>query len=904
MPFLRHKPERHNQKGTKRGNDMSKLQISAIAVILACLSTASSDAATAETIFKATSQSVVLIRDIESHGSGVVLSSKGRILTSYHVVNTPLPLEVTAEVFKHGRKVSMTFKDVKVENVHKEYDLATVSVKLPMGVTMKPLTATSRTLATGEDCFVIGNPGGASGEALRNSISTGIISASERVFENKKYIQTTAAINPGNSGGALVDKNGRLIGIIAFIITDTEGIGFAIPIKGLSKSDFIEEKERTGNIQKAIEYERIGSEWYRRAQRLSGEDKEYALAIAYAAYRLSLSENSSDPSPYNNLGNIYVDMKEYETGKFFFQKAMELDGGVTPIYMKMLGICLENTGEPKKANELWKQGLLCKKDDIARGECAENLAITAINEKRYPEAAYLIKWSNSLGTARHNRASVRNKVYQEAVNELTDAQFKHISSKTEGFSFEDLAMFKAGRIRQSRPAVAKGPGKRSGLQTSNTSVAPSKRSGLQTSNTSAAPSKIFEKALKNAPTPPAEGLKKKIPESISDCRPAYGGVYLVMKFPELKKLGIFNIAQAKFEKYIPLSNPDALYACGGRTLLIYDPNQKIFQIYDMSTFQRTGSKMSRLQGVLTDINMGLLTTDKAVVSWADGTGALDRRHYGLLELPEMQITPFRGDQTSRGNGFRNSCYRDNIHIRLDPKLTRFVSWCTSHSPSGFIYGTISGLAVSSHYEHSSYGCLSLLMDRSRIVASAGKLMDTKGNVRHDFKTRNTLLFAVDGANMVIKVEDKSATVVDAINLTELQTFTLPHTMKASHWNKNDFTTDRLVFASAYLNRAAFVDNSGQQVVVFRLSGGQNADVLAEQLSGVQAGTLWTRKLKYAAGTRVTLEDSPEGVRFDSRAMTLSWQIPRTAKPGTHQMLISVVEPGKEEVYQRVAVTIR
>ncbi len=116
-----------------------------------------SNAATAEDIFKRTSASIVLIRDIESHGSGVVLSSKGTILTSYHVVNTPLPLEVSAEVIKGGRRATMIFKEVEVVGVHKEYDLAMIKVKLPLGVSMKPLAKATSTLATGAACFVIGD---------------------------------------------------------------------------------------------------------------------------------------------------------------------------------------------------------------------------------------------------------------------------------------------------------------------------------------------------------------------------------------------------------------------------------------------------------------------------------------------------------------------------------------------------------------------------------------------------------------------------------------------------------------------------------------------------------------------------------------------------------------------------
>ncbi|MFC1499286.1 trypsin-like peptidase domain-containing protein [Verrucomicrobiota bacterium] len=840
-----------------------------------------SNAATAEDIFKRTSASIVLIRDIESHGSGVVLSSKGTILTSYHVVNTPLPLEVSAEVIKGGRRATMIFKEVEVVGVHKEYDLAMIKVKLPLGVSMKPLAKATSTLATGAACFVIGNPGGSEGQALRNSISTGIISAKEREIEGKKYIQTTAAINPGNSGGALVDRFGKLVGIIAFIITDTEGIGFAIPIKGIPSSSFVKPSDRKGDVKKGLEYEKIGEQWYIQAQRSTGEAREFALAMAYMAYRLCLTELPNSSAPYNNLGNIYVDTGEHKTAKIFFEKALELEGGSSPLYLKMLGICEQACGDVKKANVLWKKGLLCTKEDDIRGECAENLAISAINDENYAAASYLVKWADSLGKARGSRAPVRIKIMQDSVNHLSDKQYKYISAKTTGFSFEGMVSFRKGSVK----AVS-----------STAAVAPK----AEAPKAVVVPKKIFETALKGAPDPGFEGLKKKMPETPTDCRPAYGGVYLIMKFPEMKKLGVFNIAHCKFEKYIPLPASNCIYAAGGTLLIVFDPNQKLFQVYDLVAFKRTATKMSRIQGYLTDINMGLFEPKKAFVSWADGATALDRRNYGLLEIPSMQITPFKTKER-----FRNTSYRDQIHVRVDERLTRFVSWCTSHSPSGFICGSISGLDVTQNYEHSSFGSLSLIPDKSRIISSRGKILDTKGGTRHDFKESGSVLFAVTGANLLLKVTGDKVSIIDAINLAERGTLTLPFKMKSSTWNKDDFTTDRLVFASAHLNRAVFIDNATQQIVVHKLSSSAvDTKILAEELQGVKAGTSWTRKLDYPAGTKILVEDAPSGVKLDSKSMTLYWKIPSVTEAGSHMILLSVTEPGKEEVYKRVSVTIR
>lgn len=96
--------------------------------------------------------------------------------------------------------------------------------------------ANSSKVKTGDSVFAMGNP---LGLEFANSVTSGIISASERTIDTQtsagsnkvNVLQTDAAINPGNSGGALVDINGNLVGINSMKIASeqVEGIGFAIP---------------------------------------------------------------------------------------------------------------------------------------------------------------------------------------------------------------------------------------------------------------------------------------------------------------------------------------------------------------------------------------------------------------------------------------------------------------------------------------------------------------------------------------------------------------------------------------------------------------------------------------------------------------------------------------------------
>jgi putative serine protease PepD len=162
-----------------------------------------------------------------SLGSGVILSEDGYIITNYHVIEGADALEVTIG--------DETYK-ADVIGTDPSSDLAVIKVKDAKGLTPIDIGNSSE-LVIGQWVMAIGSPFG-----LEQSVATGIVSATSRseimqtttganaIYTN--LIQTDAAINPGNSGGALVDANGRLIGINTLISSSSgssSGVGFAIP---------------------------------------------------------------------------------------------------------------------------------------------------------------------------------------------------------------------------------------------------------------------------------------------------------------------------------------------------------------------------------------------------------------------------------------------------------------------------------------------------------------------------------------------------------------------------------------------------------------------------------------------------------------------------------------------------
>ena len=169
-------------------------------------------------------------------GSGIIISEDGYILTNNHVVSSSSSESNSYYQISEATKVTVTlFNDeteyeAKIVGQDEQTDLAVIKIE-KSGLT-KAEFADSDDVKVGEFAMAVGNP-----VNMTSTVTTGIISAVNRKItdsDGKTYtcIQTDAAINSGNSGGALVNSEGKVIGINTLKLSGTgiEGIGFAIPI--------------------------------------------------------------------------------------------------------------------------------------------------------------------------------------------------------------------------------------------------------------------------------------------------------------------------------------------------------------------------------------------------------------------------------------------------------------------------------------------------------------------------------------------------------------------------------------------------------------------------------------------------------------------------------------------------
>ena len=157
---------------------------------------------------------------IQSLGSGVIVDEDGWIITNWHVVQRATKINVILADGSHY--------DAQYVSGDDKNDLALLRIQPKKPLPAVEIASESQTML-GETVVAIGDPFG-----FDHTVTKGVISAKDRSWppENPQFedvLQTDAAINPGNSGGPLINTRGQLVGINMAILSQAQGIGFAIP---------------------------------------------------------------------------------------------------------------------------------------------------------------------------------------------------------------------------------------------------------------------------------------------------------------------------------------------------------------------------------------------------------------------------------------------------------------------------------------------------------------------------------------------------------------------------------------------------------------------------------------------------------------------------------------------------
>ncbi len=257
-------------------------------------------------------KSVVIIQSRSSTGvstgTGMIISSNGYIVTNHHVVEKNLK-DVTVTLF--GEETAVRAEVVGYKEVD---DLAVLKIDR---TGLKALTfADSDSVRYGEKVYAIGTP---EGSEFGWSITQGIVSCPDRqiviynsngeIEKKMNVVQTDASVNHGNSGGPLINVRGEVVGIITLKLSESAGMGFALPSDGvLIDVEAILKQGHANNVDSGIASPRpilgitgvgvLGKTWYENVE-VDGKSSIKAVDAEYA-------NNNPQSTFYASVTGVYI----------------------------------------------------------------------------------------------------------------------------------------------------------------------------------------------------------------------------------------------------------------------------------------------------------------------------------------------------------------------------------------------------------------------------------------------------------------------------------------------------------------------------------------------------------------------------------------------------------------------
>lgn len=821
---------------------------------------------TQQQIFKKVSKSIAVITDIDSSGSGVVLSSDGYILTNYHLVSSGLPLTITLKVMNNGKIEDKTFDNIKVEKIHLRYHLALLKLELN-GAKVFPIQKILKAtrLKPTDTCYAVGISQG-----LTKTITEGLVSSVEHAHNGLSYIQISAVNNPGNSGGAICDEAAMLMGIATWEFGGPENIAYVVPFSNLNMKDFIMIEKMISDPKAGMKLQAIASSLYKEAvsQQEHLPVEKYSDMITYAShlYKKSLLHMPQHSSPYNNIGRMNYELEKYDIALGYLMRAQEIspDQAIT---QNMLGLTQEQLKDTKQAEKHWLKGLMDVKDLKSASMCAQNFARHKLNKKEFAAAAYYIEWANSLSDGGNEAKLIRQELKDSCSTKISDEQFKYLLAENIKFSKEDLAVY---------------------LKLDNSGIIAKEKilDGQDTVLpiiTKYVPREIALLKKLESIALPKEGIKIRLPAKASKVINTLAGTQLLIQFPDYKKIGVFDLATARFIYFVDTTEEKVIFTAGGSNLLLYLPIARKFEVWDMLSWKRTKVFKENSNNPIHLLAMSMHDSSRALVLRSKGTlneivcyFSLDT---GKMVYPEKVVYA-----TGNHAGYKSL---EQALMRAGNRPGQHLSICEIGSLASYRYSynnaiyfkleddKITIIPVSHKEALLTYDGKYALGANTVVEAETSEKVGAKRKKEFNYITK---MSPVLGQQSIAVFGTLSSSNAAAISLQKLPTFSLVKKFDLSI-HKLSRNPPYKLFASSYVLRYGLITEDKKNLILLGLS----KEEIAEQ--SMRPGGKFTRKLKIPAGVKVGIDSGPRGLIYDKETASLKWDIPIRSKSGTEYTVI-------------------
>lgn len=351
------------------------------------------------------SPSVVAVRNLECHGSGMILDETGLVLTNAHVAASPLAFWIEVEGGKGGKPVQ--FRRVTLVGVHPTKDLALLQLDpSEHAVKLVPIPRAAARAVTGDPIYALGFPSSAGGR--RKVLSPGTLTGVDRFVHNHPgFLEVVSAIGPGSSGGPLCNARGEALGVVTLAAQDGVPIGWAIPLHDYRREDFGPLDRRASNPANAAGLLRSAEQVLKYSRNNGGRGADFAEGL----FTRAMVEDIGNPDIYFKIGMLNRSLGRAKTASSYLVRSLRLKpwpDSRAECYRE-LGLSLLQQGKKEWGLTVWQEGLA--KYPATGASIWDELAVHHHQEGRYLEAAVM---SRAAIKAFAGRGAAMNDIYREA----------------------------------------------------------------------------------------------------------------------------------------------------------------------------------------------------------------------------------------------------------------------------------------------------------------------------------------------------------------------------------------------------------------------------------------------------------------------------------------------------------
>jgi WD40 repeat protein len=587
------------------------------------------------------------------YGSAFCIHPSGLFLTNFHVVEGALG-DVTL-VLNSGLKTQKSFR-ARVARIDKGPDLA-----LLRAADAKDLPAL--TLGSDEnleelmEVIAFGFPFGrmlAPGRQQYPAISVnpGSITSLRRNQEGAlSALQLDVAINPGNSGGPLLDKNGKVVGVVeAMVVTrggSRTGVNFGIPVSAaarfVARPDFQFEPPLVGpnNMYRPVRF----------------EARLVPILPAKAPYTVDLILKSPT-GPERTLRMEAAGDNKYQV------TALPLSPPSGPLTVRLMAQMPDGLLNGSAGDRVFKVG-------------SRELKLSEIRSVQLGlQPRVLLRDGKTIEGAVTglDAVPIRQGDQTRAVNLAKASELKFSPAAESDLLHYTLLVRQSGKevLRHSATLLIH---------------------DLLAADTGSGPAAVKPPVL--------EGKKvvRKLPAEIADAVVGGAGRYLVLHLPKLHQLAVFDVSAATVIGHIPMEDDAGRFAAGLEAVMVLLPGSGTIEHWNLGTLQREWTTTLPVKGVIKAAAMGSASKGPVLIHWAAGTKQLDRAFFAVLDVQSMLLLA----NALKVHPMMGHSYRDLVHLRASANGKLFGLWCTSHTPSGLCTIVLNDKGAQAHYAHTSIG---------------------------------------------------------------------------------------------------------------------------------------------------------------------------------------------------------